>query len=288
MRFFALIENGKRVEYVEKKGKVYRLKNNSMDILLGRNEDDVLQEESQIDMKAITGGKKTDYKLDLPVLPPEIWGTGISYFISRSRYSEDDVAKIKGKTIYEKVYESDRPEIFFKGTVPRCSPPFGNIAVRSDSKWTLPEPELAVCLDSKGKILGYTVFDDVSARDIESENPLYLPESKIYDGCAAFGPVLVTPDEVEDPYLLEINMRIFRDGKIFFEGTTNSKNIRTRIDKQVMYLMRDNTIPDGTILTTGTSIIPSRDQGLKHGDRVEISIEKIGTLTTGVIDRRIS
>ena len=287
MKFFALLENGKRVEYAEDKGKVYRLKNRSIDLLIFGPIPEDFHDEVAIDVKSIISGKETEHKLELPILPPEIWGTGISYYVSRNRYSEDDVAKIRDKTIYEKVYESDRPEIFFKGTPSRCSPPLGNVAIRSDSEWTLPEPELAVCIDSKGRILGYTVFDDVSARDIESENPLYLPESKIYDGCASFGPVIVTVDEISDPYLLNINMKIIRDGKVFFEGNTNSKNIRTKIDKQIMYLMRDNSIPDGTILTTGTSIIPNRDQGLKHGDRVEISIEGIGTLSTGVIKKSV-
>ena len=217
-----------------------------------------------------------------PCDPPEMWGSGISYFISRQRYTDPDVARIRDKSIYETVYDAERPEIFFKGT-PRTT--VGNnetIRVRSDSEWTLPEPELAVIIDHTGKVLAYTIFDDVSARDIEAQNPLYLPESKIFNGSSALGPYLVTPDEFGDPYSKEIKMRIFRDNKIFFEGSTSTSNMKTRIDKQIHYLLIDNDVPDGTLLTTGTSIIPNKDQGLKNGDVVEISIESIGTLTTKV------
>lgn len=285
MKIFALKEDEKRVEYAEKNGKIYRLNKPAIDLLMSENLSEIPGDEISLNFSDIVNGQKSKYNLEIPILPPEIWGTGISYYISRTRYSEDDVAKIMGKTIYELVYESERPEIFFKGTVGRCVPPFGNVAIRSDSRWTLPEPELAVCINSRGKILGYTVFDDVSARDIEAENPLFLPESKIYDGCASFGPVLVTPDEFIDPYTLDIKMRIYRNKELFFEGKTNSKNIRTKIETQIKWLMKDNSIPDGTVLTTGTSIIPGKDQGLKHGDRVEISIQGIGTLTTGVIKK---
>ncbi len=288
MKFFALKENGKRQEYVEKDGKIYKPKESSLSLLMKVSAGEVppLGEPVQMDFDGIVDMSAKGVTYDLPLQPKEIWGSGISYFVSRTRYSESDAARIKGKTIYETVYDAERPEIFFKGTTSRCAPPGGYVAVRSDSKWTLPEPELAVVIDSKGKALGYTIFDDVSARDIEAENPLYLPESKIYNGCCCFGPVVVTPNEIEDPYGLEISMKIYRNNAIFFEGSTSTKQMKTKIATQIKYLIRDNFVPDGTILTTGTSIIPGKEQGLKDGDRVEITIEKLGTLITGVIKNK--
>lgn len=227
-----------------------------------------------------------DIKITKPIEPLEIWGSGISYEMARERYSEENVAKILGRTIYERVYDAMRPEIFFKATSNRCVGHGEAIAVRSDSEWTLPEPELAVVLDSNGKILGYTIMDDVSARDLEADNPLYLPQSKIYAGCCAFGPFVVTPDEIKNPYSLDITLRIVREGKIFYEGTVNTNKMRRKIEEQIEYLVRDNPIPDGTILTTGTGIVPGRDKGLKHGDIVEISITDLGTLITPVIKRK--
>nr|WP_236748994.1 fumarylacetoacetate hydrolase family protein [Acidianus manzaensis] len=224
-----------------------------------------------------------DVKITKPIDPLEVWGSGISYEMARERYSEENVAKILGKTIYDTVYDAVRPEIFFKATPNRCVGHGEAIAVRSDSEWTLPEPELAVVIDSNGKILGYTIMDDVSARDLEAENPLYLPQSKIYAGCCAFGPFIVTPDEVKNPYNLDIKLRILREGKVFYEGSVNTSKMRRKIEEQIEYIIRDNPIPDGTILTTGTAIVPGRDKGLKHRDVVEISISSLGTLITPVI-----
>lgn len=219
-----------------------------------------------------------------PFEPPEVWGSGISYEVSRRRYSEEgEVARIGGLTIYERVYSAERPEIFFKATAGRCVGHGEPIAVRSDSEWTLPEPELGVVISSSGEVLGYTIIDDVSARDIEAQNPLYLPQSKIYKGCCAFGPFVVTPDEVKDPYSLEIRLRIIRGGATIYEGSVSTRQMRRRIDEQIAYLIRNNPVPDGTILMTGTGILPPRDAALKDGDIVEISISNIGTLVTPVI-----
>nr|WP_286188991.1 fumarylacetoacetate hydrolase family protein [Sulfolobus sp. S-194] len=225
-------------------------------------------------------------KITKPLDPPEVWGSGITYEIARDRYSaEGNIAQIADKTIYEAVYDDERPEIFFKGNANRCVGHGEAIVIRSDSEWTVPEPELAVVLDSNGKILGYTIMDDVSARDIEAKNPLYLPQSKIYIGCCAFGPFIASPDEVENPYNLDIILKIYRDNMIVCESTTSTRKMRRKIEEQIKYLTRDNSIPDGTILTTGTGIALSKDKGLKHGDVVEISISKLGTLITPVLRR---
>jgi 2-dehydro-3-deoxy-D-arabinonate dehydratase len=285
MKLFALKEKGIRREYVEFKGTVYKSPIKNTEFLTKIYEGNMpdLLNPVNINLESVMNGDLKNFSLDFPIEVKEIWGSGITYYISRQRYSEDDVARIRGKTIYEKVYESERPEIFFKATLQRCSPPNGNIAIRSDSTWTLPEPELAVVLDHNGNVLAYTIMDDVSARDIEAENPLYLPESKIYNGCCSYGPIVVTPDEISDLYDIDIKMTIHRGGRILFEGNTNTKNMKTKIETQISYLLRDNDIPDLTILTTGTSIIPGKNQGLQDGDSVEITIDKIGTLKTGVI-----
>ncbi|WP_143701300.1 fumarylacetoacetate hydrolase family protein [Vulcanisaeta thermophila] len=223
-----------------------------------------------------------------PYDPPEVWGSGISYEVSMRRYSEEgEVARIGKLTIYEKVYSAERPEIFFKATANRCVGHGEPIAVRGDSEWTLPEPELGVVITSSGKVIGYTIIDDVSARDIEAENPLYLPQSKIYNGCCAFGPFVVTPDEIKNPYSLQIRLRIIRGGKVIYEGEVSTERMRRRIDEQIKYLIRNNTVPDGTILMTGTGILPGRDAALRDGDIVEISISGIGTLTTPVIKLKV-
>lgn len=285
MKLFALKEKGIRKEYVEFKGTVYKSPIKNSELLMKMYEGNMPDLLNPVDfnLESVMNDDLSNFVIDFPIEIKEIWGSGITYYISRKRYSEDDVAKINGKTIYEKVYDSERPEIFFKGTQQRCSPPNGNISIRSDSTWTLPEPELAVILDHNGNVLAYTIMDDVSARDIEAENPLYLPESKIYNGCCSFGPVVVTPDQISDQYALDINMTIHRDGKVLFEGSTSTKNMKTKIETQISYLLRDNDIPDLTILTTGTSIIPGKDQGLQDGDSVSITINEIGTLKTGVI-----
>lgn len=148
----------------------------------------------------------------------------------------------------------------------------------------MPEPELGVVIDSVGKILAYTISDDVSARDLEAQNPLYLPQSKIYNGSCAIGPFLVTPDEVSNPYNLTISMRIIRGNSVIFEGSISTSKMRRRVEDQIKYLIRDNTVPDGTLLSTGTAVIPPRPITLMHGgDIVEISITGLGTQRTPVI-----
>jgi len=240
---------------------------------------------ANIDLKELLN---RDYKfkgerLTKPYEPKEVWGVGISYFMARQRYSEENVAMIGGKTIYELIYNSSRPEIFFKATGNRCVGYGEPIAIRRDSKWTLPEPELVVIINSKAEILGYTIVDDVSARDIEAENPLYLPQSKTYYNCCAFGPFIVTEDEIGNPYNLNISLKIRRGGEIIYMGETNTSKLKRKIEEMVDFLMRDNPIPDGTLLMTGTGIVPGKDITLKQDDIVEIEIEKIGKLVTPVI-----
>jgi len=190
---------------------------------------------------------------------------------------------IRGRAIYELVYESDRPELFLKDTGRRCVAHQDPIRVRSDSSWTLPEPELGVVLGRGGRVLGYTVTNDVTARDIEAENPLYLPQAKIYIGCCSFGPYIVSADEVKDPHSLRISMRILRKGRAIFEGETSTSMMRKKIDHILGYLFRDNEIPPGSLLMTGTGIVPGRSISLEEGDEVEITIQGIGVLVNPVV-----
>src|SRR5690606_18114159 len=156
------------------------------------------------------------------------------------------------------------------------------IAVRSDSAFTAPEAELALVLDAHGTIVGYTVADDVSAWDIERENPLYLPQSKIYRGCCALGPVIVTAEEIPNPNDLNLTCRIVRHGEVLFEGEVSTSRIGRTLSELVEYLTRDNPIPDGTVVCTGTGVIVEHEHALRAGDVVEITIDRIGTLRNPV------
>lgn len=246
---------------------------------------DILRRETQIDLEGLLAKdfSHAGDRVTLPFDPPEVWGSGITYEMSRKRYSEENVPRIMDKTIYEAIYEAPRPEIFFKATGPRCVGHGEPIYVRRDSVWTLPEAELGTIIDEDGSILGFTAADDVSARDIESENPLYLPQSKIFRGCFAMGPCVVTPDEIGDPYSLEIELKIKREGQTVYQHSTNTCKMKRRLNEQIEYLLRDNPVPRGTVLSTGTGIVPGRDVSLQNRDVVEIRIEKIGVLVTPVI-----
>jgi 2-dehydro-3-deoxy-D-arabinonate dehydratase len=213
--------------------------------------------------------------LTIPVEPPEVWGCGVTYQKS-AEFRDEETGKPRG--IYDYVYSADRPEIFFKATAARCSGPNEAIVIRSDSRFTAPEPELAIVLDSRGRILAYTVADDVSAWDIERENPLYLPQSKVFAGCCALGPALVTADDVPNPYGLVVIARIRRGDATIFEDRAETHRIRRHLEELVAYLRRDNPIPAGTVVLTGTGIIVSAEHALREGDVVEIEIPGLGTL----------
>jgi 2-dehydro-3-deoxy-D-arabinonate dehydratase len=214
-------------------------------------------------------------RLACPVTPPEVWGAGVTY-----RRSAD--FREEGTGFYDRVYTAERPELFFKATASRCAAPGAPIGRRRDSTFTATEPELALVLGRSGRLLGFTLANDVSAWDIERENPLYLPQSKIYDGCFAFGPVLVTPDEIPDPYALTLRCRVLRGGRAVFAGEASTSQLKRRYEEIAGWLLRCNPIPTGTVLSTGTGIIQPLDVGLEEGDVVEISCPEIGTLANPV------
>ena len=222
-------------------------------------------------------------RLTMPICPPEVWGCGVTYKKS-AEFRDDDTQTSKG--IYDYVYSAPRPETFFKGRAAHCVGPNDPIGIRSDSSFTAPEPELALVLVSTGEIVGFTVANDVSAWDIERENPLYLPQSKIFRGCCAIGPVIVTTDEIGDPNGLLLSARILRDGRETFAGSVNTSRIGRTFAELVHYLSLDNPIPDGTVVCTGTGVIVPPENALAPGDVVEIEIEKIGRLSNPA--RRLS
>jgi 2-dehydro-3-deoxy-D-arabinonate dehydratase len=211
----------------------------------------------------------------IPLRPSEVWACGCTYQTSAS-FRDGEHGTVEG--FYAHVHRADRPEIFFKGTSRVCVGTGKNIGIRPDSKFTAPEPELAVVLGSEGKILGYTLANDVSAWDIERENPLYLPQSKVYAACCALGPVVVTPDELKDPYSLEMTCSIERAGKILFSETVSTSKLGRKIPDLIRYLLRANPVPAGAVLLTGTGIIVREECALQPGDVVTIRVPEIGEL----------
>ncbi|MCI0420370.1 MAG: fumarylacetoacetate hydrolase family protein [Acidobacteria bacterium] len=221
--------------------------------------------------------------LAIPIHPPEVWACGVTYKKS-AEFRDEDTQTSKG--IYDYVYFAKRPELFFKGRAGHCTGTNDFIGLRNDSKFTAVEPELAVLIDGKRKVLGYMVANDVSAWDIERENPLYLPQSKIFRGCCALGPVLVTADTVPDPYKLKVSCTIRRGTSVLFSGETTVGMMKRRIEELIDFLFLANTVPDGTVLLTGTGIIQTEEAALQENDVVEITVPEIGTLRN--VARRIS
>jgi 2-dehydro-3-deoxy-D-arabinonate dehydratase len=216
----------------------------------------------------------------IPLQPREIWACGCTY---ESSASFRDAEHGTREGFYAHVYRDQRPEIFFKGTSRVCVGPGQAIGIRSDSRFTAPEPELAVILGSKGKILGYTLANDVSAWDIERENPLYLPQSKMYSACCAIGPVMVTADELSDPYHLAMSCTIVRENTTIFSGQVSTSSLNRKIDTLIEYLLRSNPVPAGSVLLTGTGIIVTEEAALAPGDVVTIQGEGIGELSNPVV-----
>lgn len=235
----------------------------------------------ELSSEAMKKARKISLSYDLlriPVKPIEIWGAGVTYM--RSRQARESETKSKG--LYDYVYDAKRPEIFLKDSGLRCRGPNEEIGVRGDSNWSVPEPELTVVCDGEANVVGYTAGNDVSSRDIEGENPLYLPQAKIYRWSCSIGPVIVTPDEVGDPHSLGIKMRIKRDKNQVFEGSTNTSQMKRSVPELLSFLKRDNVLNTFTFLMTGTSIVPPDDFTLQNGDEVEIELEKVGKLTNPV------
>jgi len=217
-------------------------------------------------------------ELRAPIGSQEVWGAGVTYYRSRTaRMAESP----EGGSFYDRVYDAERPEIFFKATPHRVVGHNQKVAIRGDSKWSVPEPELALLVSPGAKIVGYTVANDMSSRDIEGENPLYLPQAKTYDGSCALGPAILVSAKEPDPSS-EIRMDIFREGKSAYAGKTTLSARRRTSESLVSYLYRHCSFPSGCFLMTGTGIVPEDSFTLQAGDEIRISIDGIGTLTTFV------
>ena len=217
--------------------------------------------------------------LAAPVSSGEVWAAGVTYQISEeARQSESSMPDM-----YIDVYESDRPEVFFKATPERTVGPAEQVGIRADSEWDVPEPELGVVL-SDDDIVGYTIGNDMSSRSIEGSNPLYLPQAKVYDRCCAVGPCVRSASSIEDPHDLEIWMTISRNQEVLYEEATNTSKMVRSVDELVDYYTNHNAVPDVSVLLTGTSLVPDDDFTLHEGDLIEIGIEGIGTLSNTVIE----
>lgn len=218
------------------------------------------------------------------LLPPvggqEVWAAGVTYFRSRSARMDESKAA-GGGDFYDRVYSADRPELFFKAAPQRVVGTGGLVAIRKDSSWSVPEPELTLAVSPSGKIIGYTIGNDMSSRDIEGENPLYLPQAKVYDRSCALGPGIWIGDAPLPP-ATEICLEILRGGSCHFSGSTTLAEMKREPASLVQYLFRHNTFPQGCFLMTGTGIVPPDSFTLQPRDEIRITIEPIGTLVNFV------
>jgi len=262
---------------IESDLKHYLLRNENWDQFL--NDDDLFEK-----MKQITLLREPDENvlpiinsgLEAPIQSQELWASGVTYLRSKVGRQEESKAS-GGGDFYAHVYEAERPELFFKATLSRIAGPGGKVRIRKDSSWNVPEPELTLVISSGGKIIGYTIGNDMSSRSIEGENPLYLPQAKTFDGCAALGPCIYVPEEsLSDE--TEIRLAVLRKDNVVFEGKVHLKQMKRTPENLVSYLYRECSFQYGSFLMTGTGIVPPNDFTLQSGDEINITINPIGTL----------
>ena len=264
---------------VERQGHYWLLEGQSFDALL--NDDDL---SGRLDRACDATPSLKDSqarelleRLEAPLGTQEVWAAGVTYYRSRTaRMEESEVAG--GASFYDKVYQAPRPELFFKATPHRVAAPGGAMHLRRDSKWIVPEPELTLVVNRRAQIIGYTIGNDLSCRDIEGENPLYLPQAKVSDRCAAVGPGILVSSE-SPAKTTRITLGITRDGASIFAGQTTLEQLKRDPPELVRYLFDDNVFPAGCLLMTGTGIVPPDNFCLQAGDVVTITIDGIGTLT---------
>jgi len=221
-----------------------------------------------------------DWLLQQPLLVPigtqEVWAAGVTYLRSKVARMEES-EQTGGATFYDKVYDAERPELFFKATARRTVGSGGLVRIRKDSTWDVPEPELTLVVNSSSKIVGYSIGNDMSSRSIEGENPLYLPQAKMYDKCAGLGPCVLVTDEPIPP-TTSISIVIERAGQVMYEGQTSIDQMKRTHEELVGFLFRESSFPTGVYLMTGTCLVPGNDFTLQQNDKITISIEYIGTL----------
>jgi 2-dehydro-3-deoxy-D-arabinonate dehydratase len=264
---------------IERDGKFYRMENaGSWDDLVTR--DDLHEYLEKTISTLPSEGNFDESSVLAPVKSQEVWAAGVTYYRSREARKEESKSS-GGGDFYHRVYDAERPELFFKATPHRVVGHFGKVKLRDDASWTVPEPELTLLVTPNGKITGYTVGNDMSSRDIEGENPLYLPQAKVYDRSCGMGPgILVSESPL--PSSTEIQLQILRDGKEAFSGTTSLEAMKRTPAALVEYLYRNNSFPHGCYLLTGTGIVPPDSFTLGTGDEIRITITGIGTLVNYV------
>lgn len=266
---------------IEKGENFYLIENQDWDEYIN---DDLLYSKLEQATKNLTANAEaksfTETAIEAPIQSQEIWACGVTYYKSKVGRQEES-ALTGGADFYARVYEAERPEIFFKATASRTVGHRGKVAIRKDSTWDVPEPELTLVVTSSGKIIGYTIGNDMSSRSIEGENPLYLPQAKTYDASAAAGPCIYVTEEPL-PADTKIQMQILRDGKVVFEGEVGIDQIKRKLQDLVAYLYRETSFPYGCLVMTGTGIVPSSDFTLKKDDEIQITIQHIGTLINTV------
>jgi 2-dehydro-3-deoxy-D-arabinonate dehydratase len=216
-----------------------------------------------------------------PAEDHEVWAAGVTY--KRSKVAREEESAGSGASrFYDLVYTAPRPELFFKAPARRVVGPGGEVRIRRDARWSVPEPELALVLSPSLKVVGYTIGNDMSSRDIEGENPLYLPQAKIYDGACALGPVITLAGCLPPPEETTIHLSVSRDGRAVFEGSTHLGMMKRSFEELVGWLGKETTFPGGAILLTGTGVVPPDDFTLAAGDEVTIEIAGIGRLVNRV------
>lgn len=264
--------------FVESDGSYFNVGESSLDALL-------TQENLHQHLTSVAATAKPEEYLDLnlleaPIEHQEVWASGVTYYRSRSARIEES-KDAGGGDFYDRVYSAERPELFFKAVAHKVAGPNSIVKIRADAKWSVPEPELTLVTNPRGQIVGYTIGNDMSSRDIEGANPLYLPQAKVYDRSCALGPGILIQSEPM-PAETEIAMAIHRDGNIEFSGTIRLSEMKRDPQVLVEYLYRDQSFPYGCFLLTGTGIIPPDAFTLKSGDEIRISISGIGTLINRV------
>jgi len=268
--------------YVENGGSYYQVPESQWDVLVAHE-----------NLRAYLGsvlqaGKPAanfpSAQIEAPIGSQEVWAAGVTYYRSRSARMAE--AKDAGAgDFYDRVYTAKRPELFFKATPSRVVGPGASVRIRCDAKWSVPEPELTVLISPRGQIVGYTIGNDMSSRDIEGENPLYLPQAKVYNGSCALGPCVFLSSEPL-PVTTPIRLDIERNGASVFSNSTTLAELKRPIPELIEYLFRETSFPSGAFLMTGTGIVPPDDFTLAVGDRVRITIDPIGTLENVVAQGR--
>ena len=264
---------------IKQKDKYYIKKIDNWDTFLNRkNLHQALLKEVQ-NMESISR-ESLPKTLKPPMGTQEIWASGVTYMRSREARMEES-KKAGGGSFYDRVYDADRPELFFKATAQRTVGHGGTVRIRKDSGWDVPEPELTLFISSEGTIEGYTIGNDMSSRSIEGENPLYLPQAKTYEGCAGLGPCIYVSENSISPDT-KIELEILRDGESVFSDQIAISQMKRKHAELVEFLFRECDFPNGCFLMTGTGIIPPDDFTLKVDDEVRITIDHIGTLVNVV------